>query len=140
MDNAPTGEITAAATPRASAWLWRPWYAKLWWISAALYWGGKLASYWSEVLATIYSTAVAGLLNVFFFPPAIAMVLATGLVRAWMDYKGVEWGPPPADHLFPRRSVGGWRDPNSDPLDPRSGQLWIGAPENEAKLVNRHWP
>lgn len=109
--------------PRASAWLWRRWYAKLWWTLAALYWAGKLGSVWSPALDAIYSSAIAGFLNVLFFPPAIAMVLASGLVRAWMDYKGLEWGGPTRDELFPRLSIGGWRDRCSDPLDPSSGLL-----------------
>jgi len=53
----------AQPRPRASAWLWRPWYAKFWWACVAIYWTGKLASYWIPALDDAYSTAVAGYLN-----------------------------------------------------------------------------
>lgn len=109
--------------PRASAWLWRPWYAKLWWVLALFYWAGKLASLWNETLTQYYATAFAGYLDVFFYPFTTLMVLSIGFARAWMDYRGFEWGPPSQEQLFPKRSVGGWRDPYSDPLDPRSGPM-----------------
>lgn len=124
IDHAPPGETKASARPKASTWLWHPWYAKLWWGAGLLYWSCKLLSYWSSILDALYATALAGMLNVFFFPPTIAMVLGSGLVRAWMDYKGLEWGPPTRDHLFPKRSVGGFVDPMADPLDPRSPKYW----------------
>ncbi|MCW6536060.1 hypothetical protein [Sphingomonas lycopersici] len=36
-DNSGQGRAEA---PRASEWLWRPWYAKLWWALTLLYWLG----------------------------------------------------------------------------------------------------
>lgn len=125
---------------RASYWLWRPWYAKLWWTCIAIYWTGKLASYWSPTLDDAYSTALAGYLNIALYPFTALMVLGVRFVPAWMEYHGWEWVEPSHDELFPKRSVGGRRDPTSDPLDPRSGSLWIGSPENQAKLFNRRWP
>jgi len=109
--------------PLASAWLWRPWYAKLWWVSMLFYWGGKLASLWSEAVAQYYATALAGYLNILLYPFTALMVLGVGFAKAWMDYRGFEWGPPSQEQLFPKRSVGGLRDPYSDPLDPKSGML-----------------
>ena len=126
------------ARPRASQWLWRPWYAKLWWACSALYWAGKLASYWSDALNDAYSTALAGYLNVALYPVTVLLVLGVRFVLPWMDYHGWEWVEPSHEQMFPKRSVGGMRDPNSDPLDPRSGSLWIGSPENQAKLFDRH--
>ena len=126
--------------PRATDWLWHPGYAKVWWACIAVYWTGKLGSYWSQTLDDLYTTALAGYLNVIFYPLTALMVLGVGFVHAWMDQKGLEWGPPSHDQLFPKRSIGGWRDPASDPLDPRSGNLWTGSPENRAKLFHRKWP
>jgi hypothetical protein len=114
----------ARRRPRMSAWLWHPWYAKLWWVLAAVYWTGKLGSYWSETLNGFYSTAFAGYLNIGLYPMTILMVLGVRFVHAWMDYKGLEWGPPTDELLFPKRSVGGFRDPMADPLDPRSPRYW----------------
>jgi hypothetical protein len=126
--------------PRASAWLWRPWYAKVWWACIVIYWAGKLASYWSEPLGDLYSTALAGLLNIAFFPPVAVMILGVGYAREWFASSDWEFVEPIHEEMFPQRSVGGLRDPCSDPLDPRSGSLWIGSPENQAKQFNRHWP
>lgn len=110
--------------PLASAWLWRPWYAKLWWVSMLFYWGGRLASLWSEAVAQFYESALAGYLNIFFYPFTALMVLGVGFVRAWMDYRGFEWGAPSQEQLFPQRSIGGYLDPMADPLDPRSPKYW----------------
>jgi hypothetical protein len=106
--------------PRASAWLWRPWYAKLWWACIAIYWAGKLASYWRPALDDAYSTALAGYLNIALYPFTALMVLGVRFVPAWMDYHGWEWVEPSREQMFPKRSVGGYLDPMADPLDPRS--------------------
>ncbi|WP_157220937.1 hypothetical protein [Flavisphingomonas formosensis] len=110
--------------PRASQWLWRPWYAKLWWAGAALYWTGKIGSYWSPIVDNFYTTALAGYLNVLFYPLTALMVLGVGFIHAWMDYRGLEWEPPADEQQFSKRSVGGFRDPIADPLDPRSPSHW----------------
>lgn len=129
-----------AQRPRATAWLWRPVYARFWWACIALYWAGKLGSYWSPELDAFFSNALAGYLNIAFFPPIASAFLGVGYVRAWMNWAGREWGPAPQNENVHMRSVGGWRDPYSDPLDPRSGSLWIGSPEHQADLFHRKWP
>lgn len=70
-----------AERPRASRWLWRPWYAKLWWAGAALYWTGKVGSYWSANLEDFYTTALAGNLNVLFYPLTALTVLGLGFSK-----------------------------------------------------------
>jgi hypothetical protein len=87
------------------------------------YWSGKLASYWSSALDGAYSTALAGYLNVVFYPFTALLVLGIRFLPAWMEYYGWEWVAPSHDEMFPKRSVGGLRDPYSDPLDPRAGML-----------------
>lgn len=106
--------------PRASDWLWKPWYARVLWGSCAVYWAGALGSFWSPALDRLYTTALAGYLNLLFYPLTPLLVLGVGFVHAWMDFKGLEWGPPNHEQLFPKRSVGGFLDPMADPLDPRS--------------------
>lgn len=106
--------------PRASQWLWHPWYAKLWWAGVGLYWTGKLASFWIVSVGAAYAMAVAGWLNILFYPPTALLVLGLGFVIEWMGYHGWEFGPPTRDRPFPKRSVGGFLDPLADPLDPRS--------------------
>ncbi|WP_454890425.1 hypothetical protein [Sphingopyxis chilensis] len=110
--------------PHASAWLWQPWYAKLWWGSIATYWAGKGAALYSPTLDDFYTSALAGFLNIAFFPPLALMVLGLGFARAWFDASDWEFVEPTEEQMFPKRSVGGMRDPASDPLDPRSGLHW----------------
>ena len=31
-------QTTELVRPKASHWLWRPWYAKLWWTTATIFW------------------------------------------------------------------------------------------------------
>ena len=35
-----TGPAETMSSPRAMDWLWRPWYAKLWWALTLIYWLG----------------------------------------------------------------------------------------------------
>ena len=109
--------------PRASDWLWRQWHAKLWWTAMAAYWLGKVGSIYLPALGEFYTSTLAGFLNVAFFPPLALIVLGLGYARAWFAWS--DWGfvEPTHEQMFPKRSVGGMRDPYSDPLDPRSGAL-----------------
>lgn len=109
--------------PRASAWLWRPWSAKLWWAAIAAYWAGKVGSFFSPALDEFYSSALAGFLNIVFFPPLALIVLGLGFAREWFEWSDWEFVEPTQEQMFPKRSVGGMRDPYADPLDPRSGAL-----------------
>ena len=116
--------IAVPSRPRASAWLWRPWYAKLWWACIAVYWTGKLASYWSPALDDAYSTALAGYLNIALYPFTALIVLGVRFVPVWMEHHGWVWVEPSREQMFPKRSVGGYLDPMADPLDPRSPRHW----------------
>ncbi|QCI92395.1 hypothetical protein [Novosphingobium sp. EMRT-2] len=113
----------ASLRPKASDWLWRPWYARLWWAVIGIYWAGNVGSIYSPVLDQFYSSALAGFLNVAFFPPLALMVLGLGFAREWFEWSDWEFVEPTHEQMFPKRSVGGRRDPYSDPLDPRSGML-----------------
>ena len=114
----------ASLRPKASDWLWRPWYARLWWAVIGIYWAGNVGSIYSPVLDQFYSSALAGFLNVAFFPPLALMVLGLGFAREWFEWSDWEFVEPTHEQMFPKRSVGGMRDPASDPLDPRSGLHW----------------
>ncbi|WP_156681228.1 hypothetical protein [Sphingomonas profundi] len=118
-------DLALMSTPRPLTrdWLWRPWYAKLWWTGMIAYWVGKLASFWLPALVTFYTGALAGFLNFAFFPTVILMILGLGFARAWFAWSDWELVPPSHEEMFPKRSVGGWRDPYTDPLDPRSGPM-----------------
>lgn len=119
------GEAPVPVTdrPRASDWLWRPWYAKLWWAGIAVYWVGQVATFAIPTLDDFYTSALAGFLNIFFFPPLALMVLGLGFAREWFEWSDWEFVEPTHEQMFSRKSVGGLSDPYSDPLDPRSGML-----------------
>lgn len=47
-----------------SAWLWKPWYAKLWWATIPVWWIGMAVSMRVDPLARpIHETEVPGLLG-----------------------------------------------------------------------------
>ncbi|CDO35940.1 hypothetical protein [Novosphingobium sp. KN65.2] len=119
QNHAPLG----TSKPKASAWLWRPWLAKLWWAGIAIYWAGKCASFYVPSLEGFYTSALAGYLNVLFFPMTALLILGIGFAQAWFAASDWEFVEPTQEQMFPKRSVGGLRDPHSDPLDPRSGML-----------------
>lgn len=136
--------------PRLSAWLWRPWYAKLWWTAIPIWWLGMVASTRVEALETFYRGALAGYLNVLFFPMTALMVLGVGYVRERLDsFVGQGDGVPLSEDeaaFFAQRSrdelermMEKW-SAQSNPMDPRSGPLWIGNqmnPNNPA-FINPH--
>ena len=116
--------------PEASAWLWRPWQAKLWWAGIAAYWAGKCASFYVPSLEGFYTSALAGYLNILFFPIMALLILGIDFAQARFAASDWEFVEPTQEEMFPRRSVGGLRDPYSDPLDPRSGALYWRHREN----------
>ncbi|WP_157081204.1 hypothetical protein [Novosphingobium naphthalenivorans] len=110
--------------PKASAWLWRPWQAKMWWAGIAVYWAGKWASFYVPSLESFYTSALAGYLNLLFFPMTALLILGIGFAQAWFAASDWEFVEPTHEQMFPELSVGGYSDPASDPLDPRSGLHW----------------
>lgn len=118
-------EASTREPPRMSDWLWRPWYARLWWAGIAIYWSGRLLALVVPALNPLYENALAGYLNIIFFPPTLLLLLGIGFVGEWMDYYRWEWVATPDAGLHPRRSVGGFIDPYTDPLDPGSGAKYL---------------
>lgn len=123
IENNDDDDATATARPRASDWLRRPWYAKLWGAAILVYWTGKVVSFYVAALDEVYACALAGFLNILFHPFVALLVLGVGFARAWFAWGDWEFVEPTQEELFPRHSIGGLRDPYSDPLDPRSGAL-----------------
>src|SRR3546814_6878932 len=60
--------VSRTGAPKLSAWLWSPWYAKLWWAAIPIWWMGMAASTRVDALETFYRGALAGYLNILFFP------------------------------------------------------------------------
>jgi hypothetical protein len=117
--------LETAPRSRLSDHIWRPWYAKLWWASIPVYWIGMGLSSRVSLLADFYDLALAGYLNVLFFPPTALMVLGLEYAREWMSAVG--WsGDYEPDHRFGPELGPSGLPFYADPLDPRSGPLWIG--------------
>jgi len=127
---------------RLRDWLWRPWYAKLWWSGVPVYWLGMLAALKLHDLAEVYHSAAGGFLNVLFFPPIVAIVLSFGFLRQWLASLPAQEDGEIGEYDFWDRNRYG---PSGmlrefDPLDPASGALWIGSPLNPLNpgYINRH--
>jgi len=76
-------DLDTADQPKASDWLWRPWYAKLWWALTAIYWvclEGSLLIPLSEMndLVVILLMILVPVLN----PVTVLGVLGYGYMRA----------------------------------------------------------
>lgn len=127
---------------RIGDWLWRPLHAKLWWAAVPLYWIGMGAGRYSDAVAEFYNSALAGYLTIFFVPPMVALILCFGFFREWLaalpPFEETTYSP---DDCFPDRdSYGPSGMPSEfDPLDPRSGTLWVGNTLNplNAGYINR---
>lgn len=126
--------------PRLSAWLWKPWYAKLWWTAIPIWWVSMAASAKIDFLAGFYSSAFAGFLNILFFPMTALMVLGVGYARERLDsFVGQREGIPLTDEEASAVTNRVWEEHNrlmenigrgTDMFDPRSGPLWIGNATN----------
>jgi len=87
VSNSPAADIPPL---RASDWLWRPWYARFWWVSAALFWIG--AAIVSVVVPKLL-LQIGGaffLLMTFFHPFLILPALGFGYARAWIRQNAVQ--------------------------------------------------
>jgi hypothetical protein len=125
---------TESRPPRARDWFWKPWHAKLWWSAIPIYWAGAAASLKVPALAEFYTSALAGYLNLLFFPPTALLVLGFGFVRAWLDRPLA--GDPDDEIEELERMMEDEEDwerlgrphPSMDIYDPSSGGLYIGNP------------
>lgn len=137
----PLTPVTGSQTLRARHFFWRPWYAKLWWATIPVWWLGMAASTRVDYLESFYRGGFAGYLNVLFFPMTALMVLGVGYVRERLDSfvgqgDGVPLSEEEAEAFFAKRSshelartMERWHA-QSNPMDPRSGPLWLGNPMN----------
>lgn len=118
-------EIAAPALSdlRMATCLWRPWYAKAWWIAMPLYWlPAGLAS--GPVVPSFYSSAVGVITNLTFLPLTAGLVLGFGCLRRMLaDYAPAE---PWFDHDIGAYRRPGMSHPAMDQTNPRSGAQWVG--------------
>lgn len=136
----------AAPRLKLADWLWRPWFAKTWWAAIPLWWIGMAMSTKFALLEVFYDSALAGFLNVLFFPMTVLMVLGVGYAQTWLaGFASQGDGVPLSDDMVARiadlrevhdRAMEDLRA-GTDMFDPRSGTLWIGnpiSPNNGARI------
>jgi len=132
LEQSVDGGERSALLSTLSDWIWRSWYAKLWWALILIYWIGAGVALKVEPLALFYDSALAGFINVFMFPPTVLIVLGAAYLRDrmapidWSNLEPIDWNNPP----FGRHHEIGMPPPEINPLDPRSGVVWIGNPAN----------
>ena len=97
--------------------LWKRPFAQLLWIACVAFWGGAGLSLWVTPLALLFDNAAAGLLYSVLFPPLVFLYLLMSWLRQEIDAGRIVLRPSPPP---PTRSISGFSDPMSDPLDPRS--------------------
>ncbi|MDR2880276.1 MAG: hypothetical protein LBV29_00010 [Azoarcus sp.] len=134
-DQADTAHDTRS---RPADWLWRPWYAKLWWCAMPVWWLGVVVSSKTGVMAGFFESAFGGLLHILFMPMIALMVLGVGYVQHWLScFPKVGGGEPVSDEELAmilqmqqdeQRRASKARRASMDICDPRSGGLFIGTP------------
>lgn len=109
---------------RASDWLWRPWYAKLWWIAIPVYWAPAGGPTRIAAIAGFYQSEYAAVTNMFFLPITAGLLLGFGYLRRLLaeNASAPRWYDDDAD-IYWRR---GLPPRGLDEFDPASGPLWIG--------------
>ncbi len=87
ISDAPETDESRASIERPDIvqWVWRPWYARLWWSLSAIYWIVGTGALFFQPLADFYTAPVAGSLHIAFFPVFAFVLFAFGWVRAWVD-------------------------------------------------------
>jgi hypothetical protein len=144
VESEPEPAVEASAeggtvAPRASDWLWRPWYAKLWWAAIPIYWLPAGAPFKINAMVGFYSSGIAQYLNIVFLPITALVVLGFGYARRlreagyWLEVYRPEHNRASALH---RRTPYG-PPAYADPLSPLSGSIWIGSTENQARREGR---
>ncbi|NLS28670.1 hypothetical protein S2M10_36810 [Sphingomonas sp. S2M10] len=123
-DQGPDEATEQPARLRASDYLWRPWYAKMWWAAIPLYWapaGGPTRIAW---LADFYESGYAVVTNIVFLPVTALFILGLRYFGRFLE----EGEPvdPPLDIGYGTRRGWGMPHPTMDEFDPRSGPRWIG--------------
>lgn len=144
VDTPPTDP--AATRLKLADWLWRPWYTKALWAAIPVWWIGMAVSTKVAPLEAFYDSALAGFLNVLFFPMTALMVLGVGYVQHWLAAFSPQGDGVPLSDDARANITGVWEDHDramedlragSDIHDPRSGALYVGnpiSPNNGARI------
>lgn len=109
---------------RLSTWLWRPWYAKLWWTLIPIYWLAMGEPTRPEFLHSFAHSGYAFIGNTIFLPITALLALGAGYIRrALVIGRLMSLDRDVASGM--NRSPG-LPSPIFDEFNPRSGPNWIG--------------
>lgn len=109
---------------RLSDWLWRPWYAKLWWAAIPLYWLALGEPTRPEFIQPFAHSGFAVIANVMFMPITALVALGGGYIRrALVDgtLRQLDRDVASGTNRLP-----GLPSSIFDEFNPRSGPSWIG--------------
>ncbi len=130
-----TAVESGAVAPRASDWLWRPWYAKLWWAAIPIYWIPAGSPFGFDYLAGFYSGGISVYLDIVFLPVTALVVLGFGYARRlresehWVEITDSERNRASA---FYRRSPAS-PPAYADPVSPLYRSIWYESAESRAR-------
>jgi hypothetical protein len=131
------GDETPTDRIRVSAFLWRPWYAKLWWALIPLYWLAAGEPTRPPFLNPFFESGYSVVISILFTPITAIVVLGARMFRKAAA----------SSDLVPLDTEKfGWRGPGVlppwlDETNPASGPLWIGNQIRDQvlhDLSNRH--
>ncbi len=106
---------------RAGDYLWRPWYAKAWWIAIPLYWL-PMGTHWGVPLEKFYMSGIGVVTNIIFLPLTAGLILGFGYLRRMFAEAEIPVSWHDCDVWFQRP---GAPPPWADSANPRSGSEWI---------------
>lgn len=119
-----SNRIEVSSAPRVGDWLWRPWYAKLWWISIAVFWtvGGVAACL--DIRSFPPRSGYFDYLAMVLHPQAALPVLGFGYILKLFATQDTVLSEDDADEdLYAGNGSMGFHRPLdylADPTDPRS--------------------
>lgn len=135
-DEAPQPEIESApGKPETDAtlfadYLWRPWYAKLWWAAIVIYWGLVWLTDGRGPYTPLQKGILGSLINILLLPVTAALLLGFRPLQRMSQPNG-----PGKDDVSDTWASFSWRRRRnylSDPSDPRS-------PLSPLNPINRQW-
>jgi len=78
----PDAQERSRVAPRFSDWVWRPWYAKIWWLVTIGYWFGAFIAGWVPALRPVFQNDRFPIIFLILHPFFIFPVLGYGYARA----------------------------------------------------------
>lgn len=115
------------ARPRLADWVWKPWYARMWWSLTAIYWIVGAIGFLYRPILDLYLTDLAYYLHIVFYPVFAFVFMSVGWVMAWLDALDLAEAHPEAVNKLgwersrkPRDFHGEMMRKFNDPFDPAS--------------------